>query len=128
MGSTFEHAHQAFKYVSEMKRAHIQAIPVGPTCAADVRRAGKDEPTWPNWDSVKHIIAYRIFRCRFHQHPCLQAELLATDDKQITLVGEDRPFWTTWLPIILMCCRQELRMLKDQRESDKVNPDFAELM
>ena len=108
-----EAAMQAMKYEDKEKCERIRAAP-NAIAAFQESRKPDGIPLRPDWDAVRHEIMYRATRVKYHHHPALAKELLATGDKEITH-GDKNPFWARWNAMIQLRCREELKPADERR-------------
>src|SRR5947209_19764964 len=71
-----EHAYQSAKTLDMNERRRIAALPT-PAAAKQAGAALQQRPDWPN---VKFDVMQRCVRYKFHHHPDLARQLLATGD------------------------------------------------
>ncbi|MEN9207253.1 MAG: NADAR family protein [Gloeomargarita sp. GMQP_bins_44] len=115
---TVEHYYQAQKFVGTPHGDlvdYIRQLPT-PEQAAQTGRNPRYQRR-PDWDQVKREVMLKAVRCKFHSHPDLARQLLATGDAELIENSPTDWYWgcgadgrgCNHLGRILMQVRQELR-------------------
>ncbi|HEX6800630.1 MAG TPA: NADAR family protein [Ktedonobacterales bacterium] len=107
---TVEHAYWASATTDPDVRDRIVHAPT----AREARRIGESAPLRTDWSVVRLSVMLRLVREKFHQHPDLAAQLIATGDGRLVNGVDLSRFWgnyrqgRNWLGRILELVRAEL--------------------
>lgn len=117
--STVEHAYQAAKTLSIVRRVIIRGL----AKPGDAKKYGKDLEIREDWEDVRLDIMKELVTCKFTEHVKLKEKLLATGNQEL-IEGNywGDMFWGVYkgqgknnLGRILMRVREKLREMDDDR-------------